>query len=173
VHVHLVLAGGRLRGRRPSIRTQTANLDRTITQEIVFAQLGNAFALLALLITCVGLYGTVRYGMVRRTEEIGIRMALGASRAGVLRLAFGQVLSLGVAGLVIGVPAALVASRFVESFLWASSQVVLRRLPRRRERCCWPYASGIRPCEPGVENRSAGRVARRVGLVMDYSRRSR
>jgi ABC-type antimicrobial peptide transport system permease subunit len=45
-------------------------------------------------------------------------MALGASRASVLRLAFGQVLSLGVAGLVIGVLASLAASRFVESFLW-------------------------------------------------------
>jgi predicted permease len=101
-----------------SIRTQTANIDRTINQEIVFARLGNAFAFLALLITCVGLYGTVSYAMVRRTEEIGIRMALGASRSSVLRLAFGRVLSLGVAGLVIGVPAALAASGFIERFLW-------------------------------------------------------
>jgi macrolide transport system ATP-binding/permease protein len=101
-----------------STRTQTENIDRTINQEIVFARLGNAFALLALLITCVGLYGTVSYGMVRRTAEIGIRMALGASRLGILRLAFGQVLSIGVAGLVIGVPAALAASRFVGRFLW-------------------------------------------------------
>jgi ABC-type antimicrobial peptide transport system permease subunit len=56
--------------------------------------------------------------MARRTEEIGIRMALGASSASVLRLAFGQVLSLGVAGLVLGVPASLAASRFVETYLW-------------------------------------------------------
>jgi macrolide transport system ATP-binding/permease protein len=56
--------------------------------------------------------------MVRRTEEIGLRMALGASRGSVLRLAFRQVLLLGVAGLVIGVPASLAASRFVERFLW-------------------------------------------------------
>jgi ABC-type antimicrobial peptide transport system permease subunit len=101
-----------------SIRTQTANIDRTINQEIVFARLGNAFALLALIITCVGLYGTVSYRMIRRTEEIGIRMALGATRTSVLRLAFGQVLALGAAGLVIGVPAALAASRLVERFLW-------------------------------------------------------
>jgi predicted permease len=101
-----------------SIRTQTTNVDRTINQEIVFARLSNAFALLALLIMCVGLYGTVSYGMARRTEEIGIRMALGASRASVLRLAFGQVLALGAGGLVIGVPAALAASRFLERFLW-------------------------------------------------------
>jgi predicted permease len=100
------------------LRTQTTSLDRSINQEIVFARLSNAFALLALLITCVGLYGTVSYRMVRRTGEIGIRMALGASRAMVLRLAFGHVLSLGAAGLVVGVPAALAASRVVERFLW-------------------------------------------------------
>jgi predicted permease len=101
-----------------SIRTQTTNVDRTINQEIVFARLSNVFALLALLITCVGLYGTVSYGMARRTEEIGIRMALGASKASVLRLAFGQVLWLGVGGLIVGVPAALAASGFIERFLW-------------------------------------------------------
>ena len=100
------------------IRTQTVSVDRSINQEIVFARLSNGFALLALLITCVGLYGTVSYRMVRRTEEIGIRMALGASRASVLRLAFGHVLLLGVSGLVVGVPAALAASRLVERFLW-------------------------------------------------------
>jgi macrolide transport system ATP-binding/permease protein len=99
-------------------RTQSANLDRTINQEIVFARLSHAFALVALSISCIGLYGTVSYGMARRTEEIGIRMALGASRASVLRLAFGQVLSLGVAGLALGVPASLAASGFVERFLW-------------------------------------------------------
>jgi len=101
-----------------SIRTQTENIDRTINQEIVFARLGNIFALLALVITCVGLYGTVSYGMARRTQEIGIRMAVGASRASVLRLAFRQVLSLGLAGLVIGVPTSVAAARLIERYLW-------------------------------------------------------
>jgi macrolide transport system ATP-binding/permease protein len=100
------------------LRTQTQSIDRSINQEIVFARLSNAFAVLAVLITSVGLYGTVSYGMSRRTEEIGLRMALGASRASVLLLAFSQVVSIGVAGLVIGVPASLAASRFVERFLW-------------------------------------------------------
>jgi macrolide transport system ATP-binding/permease protein len=99
-------------------RTQTESIDRSINQELVFARLSNAFAVLAVLITCVGLYGTVSYRMVRRTEEIGLRMALGASRGSVLRLAFRQVLLLGIAGLVIGVPASVAASRFVERFLW-------------------------------------------------------
>jgi len=101
-----------------SIRTQAANTDRTINREILFARLSNAFALLALVIACAGLYGTVSYAMARQTPETGIRMALGATRSLVLRRALRQVLGLGLAGLAIGLPAALVASRYIESFLW-------------------------------------------------------
>ena len=100
------------------IRTQAANTDRTISREILFARLSNAFALLALVIACAGLYGTVSYAMARQTPETGIRMALGATRSLVLRRALRKVLGLGVAGLAIGLPAALVASRYIESFLW-------------------------------------------------------
>ncbi len=100
------------------IRTQAANTDRTISREILFARLSNAFALLALVIACAGLYGTVSYAMARQTPETGIRMALGATRSLVLRRALRQVLGLGVAGLGVGLPAALVASRYIESFLW-------------------------------------------------------
>ena len=101
-----------------AIRTQAANTDRTISREILFARLSNAFALLALVIACAGLYGTVSYAMARQTPETGIRMALGATRALVLRRALRQVLGLGVAGLGVGLPAALVASRYIERFLW-------------------------------------------------------
>jgi predicted permease len=101
-----------------SIRTQAANTDRTISREILFARLSNAFALLALVIACAGLYGTVSYAMARQTPETGIRMALGATRSLVLRRALRQVLALGLAGLAIGLPAALVASRYIETFLW-------------------------------------------------------
>jgi predicted permease len=100
------------------IRTQAANTDRTINREILFARLSNAFALLALVIACAGLYGTVSYVMARQTPETGIRMALGATRSLVLRRALRHVLGLGVAGLAIGLPAALVASQYIESFLW-------------------------------------------------------
>jgi ABC-type antimicrobial peptide transport system permease subunit len=100
------------------IRTQTADIDKTINQEITFAQLCSGFAILAIVIACVGLYGAVSYNVVRRTGEIGIRIALGAQRAGVVRMVLGEVLVLAVGGQVIGMVAALAASRFVAAFLY-------------------------------------------------------
>jgi ABC-type antimicrobial peptide transport system permease subunit len=100
------------------IRTQTAEIDGEIKQEIAFAKLCSAFALLALAIACVGLYGTISYSAARRTGEIGIRMALGAQRAGVVRMILRQVLVLTAIGLLIGLPTALGVSRFVQSFLY-------------------------------------------------------
>src|SRR5213078_3529892 len=100
------------------IRTQTADIDRTINQEITFARLCSAFAILATMIACVGLYGAVSYSVVRRTGEIGIRMALGAQRAGVVRMVLREVVALVAAGLLIGMAAALATSKFVASFLY-------------------------------------------------------
>ncbi len=100
------------------VRTQAADIDRTINQEITFAELCSAFAILALVIACVGLYGTVSYNVARRTGEIGIRMALGAQRSGVVRMVLREVLVLVAGGLAIGMAAAVGRSRFVASFLY-------------------------------------------------------
>ena len=100
------------------IRTQVEDIDRTINREIVFAELCSGFATLALVIACVGLYGTVSYDVARRTGEIGIRMALGAQRGGVMRMVLREVLVLASVGLVVGLSIALATSKFVESFLY-------------------------------------------------------
>jgi macrolide transport system ATP-binding/permease protein len=100
------------------VRTQTADIDQTINQEITFAGLCSGFAILALVIACVGLYGTVSYNVARRTGEIGIRMALGAQRGRVVRMVLREVLVLAAVGLAIGMGAALGTSKFVASFLY-------------------------------------------------------
>jgi macrolide transport system ATP-binding/permease protein len=76
------------------------------------------FAMLALVIACVGLYGTVSYNVAGRTSEIGIRMALGAQRGNVVGMILSQVIVMATVGLAIGMPVALGASRLVESFLF-------------------------------------------------------
>jgi macrolide transport system ATP-binding/permease protein len=101
-----------------NVKTEAAEIDESINQEIVFAELCTAFAILALIIACVGLYGTVSYNVARRTGEIGIRMALGAPRARVVRMILAQVFVLAAIGLAIGVPAALGSSKLVASFLF-------------------------------------------------------
>jgi len=101
-----------------NVATQAAEIDRTIRQEGMFAKLCTAFAVLALLIACVGLYGTMSYSVTRQIGEIGIRMALGAQRGAVVWMVLRHALLLAVVGLAISVPAALIASRLVKSFLF-------------------------------------------------------
>ena len=101
-----------------NLKTQAADIDQTINQEIVFARLCSAFAILALTIACVGLYATMAYAVARRTSEIGLRLALGAGRVTVIWMMLRDVCVLAGVGLAVGVSAAFAASRFVESFLF-------------------------------------------------------
>jgi ABC-type antimicrobial peptide transport system permease subunit len=89
-----------------------------MVSEILFARLCTAFAILSLAIACVGLYGATSYAVARRTREIGIRMALGARRETVIWMVLRDVLVLAILGLAIGLPAALGASKGVESLLF-------------------------------------------------------
>jgi ABC-type antimicrobial peptide transport system permease subunit len=100
------------------VRSQSAWIDQTINQEITFARLCTAFAILALAIACVGLYGAMSYRVARRTGEIGIRMALGAPRRRVVWMVLREVVLLAVVGVAISVPTALAAAKLVESFLF-------------------------------------------------------
>jgi predicted permease len=100
------------------LSTQAAQIENELSQETLFAQLSTAFAILALAIACVGLYGTTSYGVARRTGEIGIRMALGAQPATVVWMVLRNVLVLAILGLALGLPAAVGASKLVESLLF-------------------------------------------------------
>ena len=101
-----------------NVKTEAAQIDQTMNQEIIFAKLCTSFAVLALAIACVGLYGTVAYTVARRTTEIGIRMALGAQRGIVVWMVLSEVFVMAAVGLAISVPTALGTSKFVESFLF-------------------------------------------------------
>jgi len=101
-----------------NVVTQAAEIDRTINRELTFAKLCTGFAVLALLIACVGLYGTMSYNVARQIGEIGTRMALGAQRGAVVWMVLRRVLTLAAVGLAISLPAALIASRLVKSFLF-------------------------------------------------------
>ena len=101
-----------------NLSSQEQRIEEHIGDEILFARLSAGFALLALSISCVGLYGTMSYMVARRTGEIGVRMALGARRGGVVWMVMRQAAILAAAGLAIGLPVAFGASRLVESFLY-------------------------------------------------------
>jgi predicted permease len=100
------------------ITTQAARIDSTISQERTFADLCSAFAALALIIASVGLYGTMAYAVSRRTNEIGIRMALGAQRRRIVWMVLREVLALVAVGLVIGLAGAWASASAIQSFLF-------------------------------------------------------
>jgi ABC-type antimicrobial peptide transport system permease subunit len=87
------------------------------------ANLAGGFGVLGLALACVGLYGLLGYSVVRRTREIGIRMALGAQRRGVLWMIAGRALRLVAVGVAVGLPLAWVASRWVGSMLFGLTAV--------------------------------------------------
>jgi predicted permease len=94
-------------------------LSLNFNQDALIARLTELFALLALVLACVGLYGVTSYSVARRTSEIGIRMALGANRGSVLSLVLrGALLQLGI-GLAIGIPLALASGRLMASLLYS------------------------------------------------------
>jgi predicted permease len=100
------------------VTTQEEVRDRSIARERLLAVFGGGLAGLALLLSCVGLFGLMAYTVSRRTGEIGLRMALGATRPDVARAILREALLLAVAGGVVGLPLSLGLTRLVSSQLY-------------------------------------------------------
>ena len=107
-------------GNLPATRINTLRqqVRAQLKQNLDAAKLSTAFAALALLLACIGLYGTMAYRVSRRTNEIGIRITLGAQRTNVFWLVTQECLTLVTIGLAIGVPVALAATRVIASQLF-------------------------------------------------------
>jgi predicted permease len=98
--------------------TQQAQFDASFSQEHLFARLALFFGLLAALLVATGLYGTLAYRVSRRGAEFGVRMALGASPQQVLWIIARESLTLSVAGVLLGLPLAILGARLLRSFLF-------------------------------------------------------
>ncbi len=101
-----------------TFRTMTQQMNGTLHEERTFATLSALFGALSLGLCCVGLYGVTSYSVTRRTNEVGIRMALGADRTRIIWLFLRQTLILVVIGVAIGAPIALACAKFVKSLLF-------------------------------------------------------
>jgi ABC-type antimicrobial peptide transport system permease subunit len=103
------------------VTTMNEQVRDTLDRDRLIAQLVSFFGALALILACIGLYGVMAHGVARRTNEIGIRMALGARGGNIAWMILREVLYLVLVGLIIGVPAALLGARFVASWLFGMS----------------------------------------------------
>jgi predicted permease len=98
-----------------NIKTQTEQIGETVRMERLFAKLLSLFGLLAQQLASIGLYGVMAYSVSQRTNEIGIRMALGANRRDVLKMILRQGMALTIIGVVLGLAGAYVLTKYLES----------------------------------------------------------
>jgi len=104
-----------------NVKTFADQINQSISRERLIALLSSFFGLFALLLAALGLYGVMAHAVAQRTREIGIRMALGAQAGNVLWLVLRETLLLAFTGIVIGLPAALAASRLIKGMLFGLS----------------------------------------------------
>jgi len=103
------------------IRTLSEQVTGVFGQPRLIAQLTSFFGVLSLVLACIGLYGLTAYNVGRRTNEIGVRMALGASRGDVVRLVLRGAFRLILCGLILGIPLSLATGRVLSSQLYGFS----------------------------------------------------
>ena len=102
-----------------AVRTLDEVVSRSFAQRRFALQLVGAFAVVALLLAAIGIYGVMAYSVSQRTHEIGIRMALGAQRLDILRMAIGEGMILAVFGLIPGLIGSAILTRFLQSMLYS------------------------------------------------------
>jgi hypothetical protein len=100
------------------VRTMEHQIDATIIPERLLAMLSAAFAVVALALASVGLYGVIAYGVAQRTREIGIRMALGSWPTAIQRRVVAEALTISAVGLALGLAMAVVTTRILSTFLF-------------------------------------------------------
>jgi ABC-type antimicrobial peptide transport system permease subunit len=101
-----------------NVRTQDQQIQSAMQEERLFVTLTSGFGLLALALACVGIYGIMAYSVANRRNEIGIRLALGAQPGQVRGMILRESTGLALAGIVVGVAAALGLTRLVKSMLY-------------------------------------------------------
>ena len=106
-----------------NIKTQVEQADETLRMERLFAKLLTLFAVLAQQLAAIGLFGVLAYTVAQRTHEIGIRMALGADRASVLKMILKQGMTLVVLGVILGLAGAYVLTKYLESWISLSKML--------------------------------------------------
>ena len=104
-----------------NIRPMTEWVSTSAAQPRLNATLLGVFACVALLVAAIGTYGVLAYSVSQRTKELGLRMALGADRAGVLQLIVREGMTVGIAGIIVGVLAAVGISRTLSALVYGVS----------------------------------------------------
>ena len=103
------------------VLSMDANIERSYWQQALYGKMFGAFAAIALVLAAVGVYGVIAYAVSQRTQEIGVRVALGAQRGDVMRLIVGHGALLGGLGIAIGLAGALGVTRFLRTLLFGVS----------------------------------------------------
>jgi predicted lysophospholipase L1 biosynthesis ABC-type transport system permease subunit len=103
------------------VRTMDAQIDALLVRERAVSWLSAAFAFVALILACVGVYGVMSYSVARRVREFGIRLALGAREQRLLRGVLSEAMSLALMGIVLGVGGTLLVTRLISNLLYGVS----------------------------------------------------